>query len=88
MVVKVLSVLDLLTVLFFILAKFGVVSTITWVFLAYLLLKSLIFITSWVSAIDLVCVIFFFLAIYGYWYFLSWLAIVWIIQKAALSFIS
>tara|TARA_Y100000034_G_C6639049_1_gene279273 strand:- start:66 stop:380 length:315 start_codon:yes stop_codon:yes gene_type:complete len=84
---KLLGILDLLTVAFYILVGLGVGSKIGIIFGAYLIIKSLIFITDWVSWIDLLAGVYLFLVIYDVHSAFSFLFILWLLQKSFFSLI-
>jgi len=83
---KLLGLMDILSVTSLILFKYGVVSQ-TFVIAAviYLMIKGIIFFHNIVSLLDFGIAIIFVLSLFGIFNVLTWIAIVWILQKAILS---
>lgn len=88
MIVQLLGILDLLAAGFLILAKWDIGTEIGLVLAILLILKSLSFLTWWVSWVDLVAGIILLLAATGNYFFFSWLFSLWLIGKAFLSLAS
>lgn len=88
MIVKLLGLIDLLAAVFIILLRFNIGRDIAFIIAIILLIKSVIFLTSFISLIDVLCGVFLLLAIYGYYYFFTWLFALWLLQKGVISVFS
>lgn len=88
MIVKLLGLIDLLAAVFIILLRFNIGRSIALIIAILLLIKSLIFLRSFVSFIDILSGVFLLLAIYGHYYFFTWLFVLWLGQKAIISLFS
>jgi hypothetical protein len=88
MIVKLLGLIDLLAAVFIILLRFNIGGSIALVIAILLLIKSFIFLRSFVSIIDILSGVFLLLAIYGHYYFFTWLFALWLLQKAVVSIFS
>lgn len=75
-----LGALDIISGIILILFKYFSLD-FAWIFIFYLGIKSLIFITDVISIIDLIAVFFFILAMFGIYNILTIIFAVWIIQK-------
>jgi len=88
MIVKLLGLIDLLAAVFIILLRFNIGSKIALIIALMLLVKSVIFLTSFVSFVDIVSGVFLLLAVYGYYYFFTWIFALWLFQKGMISLLS
>ncbi len=88
MIVKLLGLIDLLAAVFIILLRFNIGGSIALVIAIILLIKSFVFLRSFVSIIDILSGVFLLLAIYGHYYFFTWLFALWLLQKAIVSIFS
>jgi len=84
---KLLGMLDLSVALFFILAQWDIGLGIATVLGVIFLIKSLIFITDWVSVIDIFSGVYLFFVIYDVHSSLSLIFIIWLMQKGIFSLI-
>ncbi len=88
MIVKLLGLIDLLAAVFIILLRFNIGNKIAFVIAIILLIKSIIFLTSFTSWIDIISGIFLILAVYGHYYFFTWIFALWLFQKGVISVFS
>ena len=88
MIIKLLGLIDLLAAIFIILLRFHIGESIAFIVAILLILKSVIFLTSFVSLIDIISGIFLLLAVYGHYYFFTWIFALWLLQKAVISLFS
>jgi len=82
---KLLGILDLAAAIFFVLIQWDVGLGIASFFAGYLVVKSLIFISDWVSWIDLISGLYMFLAIYDLHSAFSFIFVLWLLQKSFFS---
>ena len=80
-----LGLLDLLSGITLIMLRFNIGEFFAWFFVIYLIIKSAIFFTNFVSLVDVFAAIMFVLAIYGIYNALTWVAVIWLLQKAFFS---
>lgn len=86
---KLMGLMDLLSIAVLLLFRYGVVSQKVLIIAAiYLMIKGILFFKNIVSLIDFGVAIIFALALFGVYNVLTWIAIIWILQKAALSLFS
>lgn len=89
MIIKILGLMDLILVASLIAFKYGFVGQIIpLVFIAYLIVKGLIFFRDITSIIDLASAIIFIFVLFGTFNTLTWIALIWLLQKAVFSFVS
>lgn len=88
MIVKLLGLIDLLAAVFIILLKFHIGENIAVIIAIILLIKSIIFLTSFISLIDILAGVFLLLAAYGHYYFFTWIFALWLLQKAFFSLLA
>jgi hypothetical protein len=86
MIIYLLGLLDFLAGLSLFFVSIGFGKAILGVFMVYLLIKALAFITDWSSWVDLFVVFIMGLAMFGYTDNLTYLGIIWLFQKAFRSF--
>lgn len=85
MIREVLGILDLFASLFLILLIFGVGGNIALYFVAYLVIKSLIFIREFSSWVDLMAALFIVLTFFGMESKFTWIFVVWLAEKGFVS---
>jgi|TARA_B100001971_G_C18134056_1_gene506528 hypothetical protein len=85
--IKVFGLFDLLAAIFLVLAQWEVGLSVAMVLAGYLILKALIFITSWSSWIDLLTGIYIILVVQGIHSAFSLIFVVWLLQKAFFSLV-
>tara|TARA_Y100000034_G_C6759867_1_gene338355 strand:+ start:378 stop:644 length:267 start_codon:yes stop_codon:yes gene_type:complete len=85
MVVKLFGVLDFIAVVMFILAQWSIWDKFAIVVAIYLIVKALIFITTFASWIDLIAGIYLLLVVFDVHSFFSVIFILWLGQKAFFS---
>jgi hypothetical protein len=83
----ILGILDILAGVTLVILKFKVFS-LAWFFVAYLILKALIFFNPFGSLMDVISAILIVLAIFQIHNFITWLFVLWLLQKGVLSFFS
>ncbi|MDD5651390.1 MAG: hypothetical protein PHF86_13410 [Candidatus Nanoarchaeia archaeon] len=81
--IKFLGILDIIAGLVMILSMYMHLN-FAWIFIMYVLIKSLIFF-SWVSAIDIIVAIVFILSMYDIHNLLTAMGGIWLIQKGTFS---
>ncbi len=82
---KLLGALDLIAVVFFILAQWGVGLSVAPFFAFYIIIKSLLFFGNWASFVDLLSGGYMLLVIYGVHSAFSLIFILWLLQKSFFS---
>lgn len=89
MILKLMGLMDILSVLILLLFKYGIISQ-KFVIIAtiYLAIKGIIFFRNVVSLADFGVAVIFVLALFGVYNVLTWIAMIWILQKAILSLFS
>ena len=85
---KLLGFLDLLAVVFYILAIWNFAGNIPLIFAIYLIIKSLLFITDWVSMVDLVAGIYLLLIVFNVHSVFGIVFVLWLLQKAVISLLA
>lgn len=81
--IKLLGIFDIISGIVMILSMYLNLN-FAWIFIMYILIKSLIFF-SWVSAIDIIVAIIFILSMYDIHNLLTAMGGIWLIQKGTLS---
>lgn len=81
--IKILGIFDILSGIVMILTMYLGLS-FAWIFIAYILVKSLVFF-SWISAIDIIVVILFIFSMFNINNILTVIGAVWLIQKGIFS---
>ncbi|MDP2907497.1 MAG: hypothetical protein Q8O03_06155 [Nanoarchaeota archaeon] len=86
MIIKILGLMDLLSITILLLFKYGVVSQIFLIAaVIYLMAKGVIFFRNIASLLDFGVAIIFALALFQTYNVLTWIALVWVLQKAVFS---
>lgn len=86
MVLKLLGLMDILSITALLLFKYGLISQkFLIIAMIYLIIKAVIFFKDFASLIDFGVAIVFALALFGIYNVLTWIAVLWILQKAVLS---
>lgn len=86
MILKLLGLMDLLSIASLLLFKYGLISQkFLIIAVIYLMIKGIIFFRNIVSLLDFGIAVIFILALFQVYNVLTWIAIIWILQKAVLS---
>ncbi len=86
MILKLLGLMDLLSITILLLFKYGIISQIFLIAaVIYLMTKGIFFFKNIVSLLDFAVAVIFILALFQIYNVLTWVAMVWILQKAVFS---
>ena len=89
MIIKILGFMDLLTAVLAVFVHIGFLpGGILKLFIAYLLLKGIIFVRSFSSILDIVCAIYLIMMVFGFKSFFIYLVALYLFQKAVVSIAS
>jgi len=86
MILKLLGLMDLLSIAILLLFKYGIVSQIFLIAaVIYLMAKGVMFFRNIVSLLDFAVAVIFILALFQIYNVLTWIALVWVLQKSVFS---
>ena len=85
MIIFILGIMDILSAISLFGIKFSMGMSVAWVFFAYLLIKSILFIRSWSSVVDLIVAGLFLAAMLGWYNIFTAIGILWLLQKGIIS---
>ena len=85
---KLFGLIDIVAALLFVLLKYSIGESIVWYVIAFLVVKSLMFLRNFVSYLDLVSSVFLVLAVFNVYTAFTWVAMLWLLQKGFFSILS
>jgi len=85
---KLFGLIDIMAALLFVLLKYSIGESVVWYVIAFLVIKSLMFIKNFVSYFDLASSVFLVLAVFNVYTAFTWIAMLWLLQKGFFSMLA
>ncbi len=82
---RIFGVLDIIAAISLVFVSWGFGNNVALIFAVYLIIKGLLFLTSFISWLDLMMGVVIILAVFGYVGIISWISFVLLIQKGFFS---